>query len=490
MADTGDLVLHLEANPDDHEQRWSLAKKLYMSWEYRQALEHLVILRGEWSQRVNVVRYLAATYYRLGRYDDAANQLLEGLEIWPDEIGLREQLAKVLEASDERVKAAEVWEEIAELSPDHPLAARAAKRLRKKTNPRASGDLKLFDSDSGIDLSSTQICPHCQAKNRAEFDRCWQCHATLGASAESVAAEQKTMLDPANVWIWTLVSGLVLVALIVVSVFVTLDQVNIRNAERAEGIAPQSVYAVLVEEATGARIITGLVLLLAWPAGLWASISIARASQVPASVVNMSGLILAAGTYALMWLPVSNLMWTATVPAAVSLALVLGLYRVGYVRGLAVWALQGVIAAGVVMACFFLTIGSSAVLGLPAIMAYAKGFDSDLEPGDHSLPSSQGSATYSLQWKSSGSAWLDERASAVTIVVTSGSDSAQGTIQLEAAGEVITTRSVNGKKPTQVQEAVRPDTPYSLRIKEVPSSGQTPFKPRVHGVLRHTFKVS
>ena len=134
MAEIWDIARYVEANPDDHEQRWRLAKKLYTAWEYRLALEHLQILRDEGQERINILRYLAATYYRLGRYDEAQAELKNAISIWPDEIGLYEQLARVLEIAGDHIGAAQEWEKVLSLDPHHPMAAHAAARLRSSTS--------------------------------------------------------------------------------------------------------------------------------------------------------------------------------------------------------------------------------------------------------------------------------------------------------------------------------------------------------------------
>lgn len=130
MAEIWDIARYVEANPDDHEQRWRLAKKLYTAWEYRLALEHLQILKNEGQERVNILRYLAATYYRLGRYEEAQAELRHAIGVWPDEIGLYEQLARVLEIAGDHLGAADEWERVLELDPHHPMAGHAAARLR------------------------------------------------------------------------------------------------------------------------------------------------------------------------------------------------------------------------------------------------------------------------------------------------------------------------------------------------------------------------
>lgn len=140
MADTWDIARYVEANPDDHEQRWRLAKKLYTAWEYRLALEHLQILKNEGPRRINILRYLGATYYRLGRYDESVKELEEAIAIWPEEIGLYEQLARVLEIAGDHLKAAEMWDKTLEIDPHHPMAGHAADRLR--SNAAAAGKKK------------------------------------------------------------------------------------------------------------------------------------------------------------------------------------------------------------------------------------------------------------------------------------------------------------------------------------------------------------
>ena len=150
MADLWDIARYVEAHPENHEQRWRLAKKLYMAWEYRLALEHLQVLKNEWRDRINVARYLAATYYRLGRYDEAIQELRDAVETWPEEMA---------------------WDEILALDSGHSLAAGAAKRLRAIPEESPEEALHLTDSDSGIDLSPKRICSECGAQNGAEMGR-------------------------------------------------------------------------------------------------------------------------------------------------------------------------------------------------------------------------------------------------------------------------------------------------------------------------------
>lgn len=92
MADVWEIAEYVESHPENYDQRWRLCKKLYTAWEYRLALEHLLVLKNEWTQKANVRRYLGATYYRLSRYDEAVSELEEAVEIWPGETGLRKSV--------------------------------------------------------------------------------------------------------------------------------------------------------------------------------------------------------------------------------------------------------------------------------------------------------------------------------------------------------------------------------------------------------------
>jgi len=165
MTDLQELTQYVEENPNDHEKRWLLAKKLYNACEYRLALEHLQVLRNEWREKLHVVRYSAATYYRLGRYEEALRDLEYGVATWPNEIGLREQEARVLETAGRREEAARAWDEVLKLDPKHSVAESAVKRLHEKPAKTPTFDLNLVGTDSGINLHPGQTCPNCGAQN-------------------------------------------------------------------------------------------------------------------------------------------------------------------------------------------------------------------------------------------------------------------------------------------------------------------------------------
>ena len=174
MAEIWDVAAHVESNPDDHAQRWRLAKKLYSAHEYRLALEHLNILKKEWTPKMNVHRYLAATYFRLGRYEEAINELEDSIQEWPDEIGLREQLAYVLKADKQYERTLDAWKAVLKLQPDHAIAKKSIQKLKsvmEKGEEAHEADTKLDPMVMEQDDIPTpppmpgMECPKCGAQN-------------------------------------------------------------------------------------------------------------------------------------------------------------------------------------------------------------------------------------------------------------------------------------------------------------------------------------
>lgn len=179
-----ELTEFVADNPDDHNQRWRLAKKLYGAWEYRGALEHLEALKKVWPNKQNVIYYLATTQYRMGNYDDAITELEAILEIYPSDTSVRRLLARICEASGQRSRAAEVYKEIKHHSPS-PSIEQAVDRLDNELSVKSTAIGRPL-AEQGFD--KTQItCRFCDSPNDFLNDRCWQCHASLDAEEQEKA---------------------------------------------------------------------------------------------------------------------------------------------------------------------------------------------------------------------------------------------------------------------------------------------------------------
>lgn len=423
MTEIWDMARHVEENPDDYEQRWRLAKKLYIAWEYRLALEHLQVLRNDWEPKLNVARYLAATYYRLGRYEESIRELRAAVETWPKEIGVREQLARVLEVSGKREDAAGVWEEVAELEPHHPLAGRAAKRLRERTRESEPEDeLHLSDSDSGIDLTPGEICPNCGAQNSSEFDRCWQCHAPLRPApapqraTPMVQQDRPPVLTPETA---SLIGGLAVIGLLSVGLYLSLRLLFGASAE----MPARTLYALYTRELAVTRVVTGVAIIALWPVILRATLSLVRVEEpVPPTLVLLTGLLLGSLTYVLSWLPPQTLILMPILPAVAGLAIILGTFQIGLARAANVFVLHllmmGVVLVGVftVSESIRLKTALNPLSEVNAIVHFAKTRESE-EPGIFYLPAEHTPMHQPLVWQSTGSKLLDHHGAGVLFTV-------------------------------------------------------------------------
>lgn len=470
MTEIWDIARHVEEHPDDHEQRWRLAKKLYMAWEYRLALEHLQVLRNEWEHKVNVVRYLAATYYRLGRYPEAIQELEDAIEHWPDELGLREQLARVYEMAERRERAAEVWEGIGELDPQHPIAKSAVKRLRKRIEegdqPEHGEDLRLGDSDSGIDLSEGFVCPSCGAQNSAEYDRCWQCHAALHDShppkrASSRDSNPHKGASPSPETLG-LIAGITVVVLMAFALYLSVVLLN-----TAQDTIPTTLREFFDTRLAMTRVIWGVMLLVLWPAILWLTLTLLEARPtVPANLITLSGLALAALLYITTWLPAQVFLLIPFVPAVISLVLVVGAWGLPLRKATGVWALQLVLVALAAGLAFILAdrFQGDRTLNpfrdLPALVQFAR---LSTTPTISELPSGVTPLQHDVTWPSTGSPWLDARAAETRFHVMR--DEAGGPLKLEIQenGEVRLYEDIVGKQ-WQRDFKIRTDRPYRILV--------------------------
>lgn len=473
MTEIWDIARYVEEHPDDYEQRWRLAKKLYTAWEYRLALEHLQVLRNEWQQKLNVVRYLAATYYRLGRYDEAAGELRSAIETWPQEIGLREQLARVLEIAGEKLQAADVWETINGIDPHHPIAANAVKRLRAKPDESAQEDLKLTDSDSGIDLSPGRVCPNCGAQNSDEFERCWQCHALLipeQSTPHPTPLKQERRMPVLSPETLILIAGTVVLGLLTLSVYLSLRLLIGSPAETGAARAVSTFEELYTREIGPSRVITGLVLLAGWPFALWTLLRVLKAPPIPVALVNVTGLLLAVLTYVASWLPPNLLSFVLILPALVSLAIIAGAFGLGAPRALNVWILHLALVLLITLATF--TLCESIRIGqflnpaseIPAVLAYAHRQAEFKTPGTYTIPGEVLPITQQVQWQSTGSAWLDHHAGSVKFTVYSEAEPAALKFEInqgETQPRVLET--VRGRLWTHLYR-VKSGEPYFIKL--------------------------
>lgn len=416
-----DIARYVEDHPEDFDKRWRLAKKLYMAWEYRLALEHLLILKQEWQERVNVVRYLAATYYRLGRYDEATNELTQAIQKWPQEIGLHEQLARVHEIAGERAMAANAWETIQRLDPHHPIARSAVNRLRAKQDDTPISNLKLGESDSGIDLSPANVCPNCGAQNSDEFDRCWQCHAPLEAGEDMLVPEPDEE-EQANLPMETLVlvGGIFSLVLLFVDIFIAIQLLWFNQP--SANYVPMSIWDVYTYEISATRVITGALLLFWWPIAFWLSAFITRIhTKTPPVLINLTGVLLATISFVASFLPENVIIIAPLLPLLIAFIIIIGTFRLNFIRSFTFWTLQMVVVIALLVPTVVILeriqTGTfyNPLTEFPALIQYLQNPEDHADTQGIMLMQNTIPIQQNIRWESTGSAWLDRRGGRVRI---------------------------------------------------------------------------
>ena len=434
MADKWERAAFVENHPEDHAQRWRLAKKLYAEHEYRLALEHLNILHNEWTPRLNVERYLAATYYRLGRYAEAAEHLRGTIRQWPEEPGPCEQLAHVLQVDGKLEDSLEQWKQLQRLEPEHSVAAKSIAKIEKALRSRdVNGTVPVAEvfraempdeSDDGLPVTG-KVCPQCGAQNSDEFDVCWQCNASLRKEIPSflntppIDAHGTYLLRPETITGMTLVGILALLAgsaVLGIRTILSYQQM---------GDAPVLSLQELEGRILGpARIVAGLVMLFFWPMTFKVVLKLFRAQPYPPDVlVYLSGFFLGALTLLLILLPMPFPAVAVVLSLAISLGIVIFTFRIYVTLALAVWVTHIVLIWTLGLLSFWLAeskrfgnvINPFAELPAVAVAFSGPGAIDDAVP--IRIPKAFTPIRQRIKWTSTGSEWLDTVASKIEITI-------------------------------------------------------------------------
>jgi tetratricopeptide (TPR) repeat protein len=176
MASAQEIRVYLESYPDDHDQRWRLARKLYEQRDYATALTELLRLKPVWPDHIPLQRYLAATHYRLQQFTEAATALEIAVSRNPDDVLLLEQLAKTYEGAGRRHRAIDTWKLVLKLDAS-PRAVEALERLGlTEPTPSPGTPASSLQELSTHGDETLMNCPHCGEANDMFSERCWRCH--------------------------------------------------------------------------------------------------------------------------------------------------------------------------------------------------------------------------------------------------------------------------------------------------------------------------
>ena len=482
MAELWDVAAHVESNPGDYPQRWRLAKKLYAAHEYRLALEHLNVLKNEWTPKINVRRYLGATYYRLGRYEEAIAELEDSIKDWPDEIGMREQLAYVLKADKQLEQALEAWEEVQRLQPDHAIARKSIEKLKQEilkgedtheAATRMEPELanKMEDIPTPPPMPGME-CPKCGAQNSEEFGDCWRCGSPLPHARR---IDQPLLFDMADRSLFIeskllgRVGALAAMGVILCALFLGVLLLQKYN----EGItALTSLDQIYSYELVPSRIAAGLSLLFFWPFVLRLTILALRIKPRPKAIhMYIGGILLGAFALVVMLAPVpvpllvpgnGILFFMALVVSVIALQ-----FRMG--RALLVWgihfAVMLVLGLGVFWGTEMYRYGSALnPISETAVLWEFNNTSGDSNAGLVRLPSSLTPVMSQAQWESSGSAWLDAKISNIDITVRVENKRADLRFQIYENGKLKFHEELGKEQNHQFEYTVTPGINYEFRV--------------------------
>jgi len=336
----------------------------------------------------------------------------------------------------------------------HPLAESAAKRLHLKAPESPAQDLHLGDSDSGIDLSPGLVCPNCGAQNSDEFERCWQCHAQLSRAISTPKPEAVThepgepLLRPETI---ALTAGVVVVTLLLLGAFLSI---KLMLSAGAVPLPTRSLWDLYTQELGITRILTGVLVILAWPVALRLAVSLVKQEEevAPPALVTLTGLLLGALAYVGTWLPPHLLVLAPLLPMALSLTVIAGVFRLGLARGLSVWALQFLVVLVVAVVGFFaieaMRLGQffNPLSEIPAVAHYVREQGGVEVPGSHTIPGKQAPIQQRIQWHSTGAPWLDACAGEAVFTVYTQSEEAGLKFEIQDHTGTVVFEPVQGRQ--------------------------------------------
>lgn len=417
-----DLLDYVDKNPKDYEKRWKLAKKLYQNKDYTLALEHLIVLKNEWEPHINVYRFLSATLYRLGKFDECIEELKKALEKWDKEPGLYEQLGRALISAGKIEEAKKVYEKLVEICPDHKWAQSAITRIQSfldKKHMRKTPFPFMFSSD--FDLLPESICKRCGTENKGYIDRCWKCGESLTLEttppdlrSTEIHLNPLVMLTPEII---SLLLGLVTISFISVNIFMSI-KFALENYKSVH--VSLTFWDIYRYELFPARVITSIVLLFISPVFVKLGLNITGLREkIPYNLIILTGLIIASFIDLASWLPKPLFLWGFILVPIFSFLVILGTFAISLLKTLNLCLFQ-VFMLFISTVIIFSTVEShilnTFVNPFTQIPAVARFFKNQYIQPPHivEIKSPDGSPQIkNISFETTGSYWLDRRANKI-----------------------------------------------------------------------------
>ncbi|MFP6583296.1 MAG: tetratricopeptide repeat protein [Candidatus Hydrogenedentota bacterium] len=402
MADTWELTKYVEAHPDNHEQRWRLVKKLYKEGDYRMALENLQILMNDWEEKPNVRRYLAATYTRMSRVDEAVVTLEKAVQKFPDDLAMQEQLAVAYAQSGDDDNAAALWSDIAKDDPDHRYAKKAMRKTVRRMKKNHKEKSVSNPAHDGI------VCLQCGTKNLPEALNCQGCSSRLDMLDDILGEADEIKAQPFQVGRWLLWACILICAgFIAFSIYRALESTEYGLATGFA--APGSFSEFMLVEHRNLYLIVSGVLLVVWPLLLLGAEIGAGLSTIRTDRTVVHAMAYSTFAVALAWIPGVGLVEWIPMVLAVTLGGTVAAHRENIKVAVTVWAVQWCFLGVLLAALVGSIMDTSFLRQIFALDGFSR------EDSEQSALHLEGSLDepHALQWFSTGSSWLDQHASRI-----------------------------------------------------------------------------
>lgn len=334
-------------------------------------------------------------------------------------------------------------------------------------------DLRLAESDSGIDLSAGIVCQACGARNNGGQTACWQCRAPLAKTlspnlhtSPSSSRSRSTFRPTSRIQDRALLLSTLLVALIALGLSIWVLQQSMGP------ILPARTLGQLFSgELVTTRIALGVLLIAGWPLVLKVTVlTLGIQFKKPGHLLGVIGVLLGSATYALSFIPAPAGPASAIfLPLLLSLALFNRILKIRLGATAALCLVQ-YIAMTSILAISVWGLESLATRRLlnparelPVIMVFAS------QPPNVArqvLPLPQSNAFSPFRWRTSGSEWLDHRANQMVVEVSNSDRDGTWNILLRAEGSKLPVDSVvQGNSPWRsLRRNPEPGVNYQISI--------------------------
>ena len=418
MADIEKLYKYVKKHPYHYVERWALAKKLYKTGQYEKAIRHLEILDRDWEPKVSLTRYLAATYSRLSRSEEAVQALKLGLKNFPDELPMLEQLSTMLKKTGKDEEALDILAKINEIDPNYRFPENAKrqleeKRLQKYRNaPGVSKTVK--PSTSGI------TCSKCGAQNKDDLLQCWQCKAgltvvirdgiedllSIKTESDDLVESRMTAISPPkksekSIHTFSIYMSILLA---IFGGYLTYNVLSLTEL-RESGYTISTTYQEwLYVDLINTRLGIGVLLLIFSPFILNGAYYIAGVNRFLREEIFAQSMLLFTSAYLLAWVPSIGFWGWLLILLFGTFCMLFYLFGQQWKILLSVSTIHWALVSALLGVSLIVFQGMGSLTQWPAILAYSSENDSrSVSTVEQSLPIAK-----TIQWESTGSAWLDE----------------------------------------------------------------------------------